>query len=224
MHTDKKFRRPLLLCGFMGSGKDTFFRHLKQTENKYNYVVYAHPSDPTAFDFSRAVERIGFADQLKQDVHRHLKLEHLAPDAYEHCKNTKLCQEPSVSWATESKTLREYYRLYGELKRKEDPDYWIKILAETLDAKPEVQWVVTDFRFPNEAKFGKGTITARVFRGDVPIPASHITSERALDQFLTTFLILSGDTEMAKKEFQSCVSFFPQYRGFQPRVVLSSWK
>ena len=165
--------RPLFLCAFKGTGKDTLYRSLllrtgeKKIRESYVSVVFTARSDVQSFAWwekfrqgccESNTERFGFADQLKIDVHVLFKLPKTEADAYEHCKDTMLVKNEDLDWGKEAQTLRYYYRLYGKMKREEDLDYWIKIVQKKIEAhlskdQQGLKVVVTDFRFANESQF-----------------------------------------------------------------------
>lgn len=89
-------------------------------------------------------------------------------------------------------TNRELLQKIGtDISRNIDPDIWIKILKREYD--PSQNWIITDIRFPNEARFirdYKG-ILIRVLR-NTPYSDSHL-SESAMNEWTDFDYILDNN-------------------------------
>jgi hypothetical protein len=91
-----------------------------------------------------------------------------------------------------------------DYRRKQDPDYWVKRLTETLEREqPEVA-LITDVRFPNEADAihamgGKVVKVTRTTKADIVVPAH--PSEDMLNDYAGWDYTLTASTvaELRKK-------------------------
>lgn len=114
--------------------------------------------------------------------------------------------------------MRELMQKYGQARRAEDPDHWVKVLHDLLldfraEEGPyeadEIKVVIDDMRFPNEADmllnfeddYGEDVELVRLERAGYSrdgIAGAGETSETALDdypEFTTTYTVESGDLE-----------------------------
>jgi len=102
----------------------------------------------------------------------------------------------------------------AEYRRAQDPDYWVRQLAFTIELeKPQIA-LISDLRFENEMKFVKQYGEAiRVDRDSLP-PATHI-SETALQDSTDWSLILENNgtleefLEGAVVAFDDLMTSFP---------------
>lgn len=140
------------LSGMKGSGKDSVYYELR---NHYPNVI-----------------RIAFGDGLKEDISQTFGIDLKEMHKDEDYKNTTMS---GVTWGDliddfgldvklsggespyDMLTLRELMQVYGtDIKRKENPNVWIDIVKDKVEALKEVDWknpvliVITDVRFPNE--------------------------------------------------------------------------
>lgn len=82
---------------------------------------------------------------------------------------------------------RTFLQWWGtNYRRAQDPDYWVKRMAEVLDKAPPEVGLITDVRFPNEADFIKSrggylVKCVRTTKPDVAVPAHD--SENMLDGY-----------------------------------------
>jgi hypothetical protein len=165
------------------------------------------------------VTRVAFADILKREVHRTLNLA-------EHQRDPTWLEANKDTVLFEGKTLRQHYIDTAMAKREIDPIYWaraaMKELTLTQTTEEEQVFVITDWRFPNEAEYinhvasrnGFGVITLRLFRPEVPIPPIDEISERALDSTSTYLLLVPS--ERASDSFNEAVKLWPQYANYKP--------
>lgn len=108
------------------------------------------------------------------------------------------------------------------MRRAEDPEYWCKAAFKSIDAATNINYVITDWRFHNEAKYTidnyKQVLTIRIYRSDVPEPSPDIQCEHDLDNYCTDFLLVPGFAEQNHdddiKEFEKAIEKFPQYKGY----------
>ena len=117
------------ISGLIGSGKDEVARVLIE---EFGYT------------------RIGFADALKREV-RTILPRTLAVLANLNYDGEPLSLEARIDKAIQNKPLgvRELLQEWGtELRRAEDPDYWVKRWLEQVYGVQKV--VAPDCRFPNE--------------------------------------------------------------------------
>ncbi|SPN79704.1 Hypothetical protein ZAZAV_448 [Cedratvirus Zaza IHUMI] len=200
------------LVAYKRTGKDTLLT-LLQTSSVTPYsvdheesfwIIYANPCLSVSYIESflrQRRRRVGFADQLKENVHRELGL-------------TEVTEHDKDHLYINGKLLRDYYIEEGARGRAIDPLYWVKgVLPFSL----EDTVVVTDVRFPNELdhinKFD--CLTARLYRSPVPLPSFNDVTERGLDQAETDLLLVTSEAE-----YERALSLFPQYQHYKPVFVV----
>lgn len=209
-------KKVILVSGFCRTGKDTFYTKLANENNKemFNWRIYKNPSKRSKkIDRSLRYIRCAFADSLKEDEAPLIYgIPPSIPDSekdikkFIHYKTGKLV------------SARDIYIELGKMRRKEDIDYWCKAASKKIGEQDEnTCWVVTDWRFHNEADFiinnYEDVITIRLYRSDVPQPDLCIDSEHNIDDYLADFLLLRDNVE---GEFESAISVFPQYSNYIP--------
>jgi len=157
----------MMVCGFKGTGKDTFYNN-----SKNNYAVYGNSSNKCLLLGPNYV-RVGFADNVKKEVN----------DIYD------LFDPNKDDIIFENTTYRDLLIAHAKNKKKEDINYWVK---KSYDWKKRNNVMITDFRFLHEydylVKLGHEPVTIRLFRSEVTVPTD--ISERSLDNFLTDFLVV----------------------------------
>lgn len=215
-----------LVCGYAGTGKDTFYKVLQSggqwrssqeieaySPHHYNFSIFGDSKGPSPF-VHPILERRAFADALKQESFAALNLPGTL-DQYEHQKNTYM-----VTVEGAQKTLRQYWIDYGGWRRGQDINYWAKQIVDPLLESPHRDVVVTDFRFLSEYKYcvakNVPVTTYRVFRSQVPIAPPSVESEHQLDNFLTDYLLLNH-----VDDFENALKNFPQYSHFRLQGFLS---
>lgn len=138
---------------------------------------------------ARLVQRWGFtivrmADALKDEVVARFPL---TLRAIFHATYGQPWRQPTTAElrhevrVTKPPIIRELLQEFGtEVRRADDPDYWVKRWAEAATIFPRV--VVPDVRFPNEAAavLAQGGVCWRVTRPGYTVPGAHV-SETALD-------------------------------------------
>src|SRR5579871_6294520 len=214
----------LLTCGYTKTGKDTLFRNISGlSDNKHKYALFRSSKDIKLDNnflkfISEKTKRIGFADQIKRDVNYEL-LGTYNPFAFDAFKDSLKVTKKGVPWASEMKTLRQYYIDHGCNMRKIDPDHWVKEAEKCIGDNTLIN--ITDFRFPNECEYfvkkseKYRVTTVRIFRSSVDVPNINEPSEHSLDQFVTDYVVISGqDQETINDEFNKLVKQFPQYADY----------
>jgi len=163
------------LVGLKNSGKDTLFRIIQQW--------YPHAL------------RLAFGDPLKEEVYDSLSCEGPFTDKLlEVCRQidfdvrpfwpTKgVSYEAKLNWIDANKaSLRPLLQYWGtEVRRVEDPNYWVRKLDEKVRASDGDLIVITDVRFQNETEYiraGCGGIIVKVVRTDIQPEEDPHVSER----------------------------------------------
>lgn len=95
-----------------------------------------------AYFMNKGYTRVGFADKLKEMALSVLKM--TSPLRYAYVKR--------VGWdvAKQNKWYRRFLQDFGSLMREQQEDYWIELAFDTLNSVTDA--VITDLRYPNEAK------------------------------------------------------------------------
>lgn len=209
----------LLLCGYRRNGKDTFAGQLKGSipADKYQWKTIQPPKSKFTIPANSDYQRISFAEQLKLDVLAQLGVDKIFDlDSLEQYKDVPLQDIPlDIPKALQNnKTLRDYLISIGEEKRAADPFHWCKAAFRNYD--PHRDYVITDWRFPNEYKYitnfivpGK-LITVRVFRGEIAIPT--YDGEHYLDNVATDVVVVPEHN--FKFQYDSLIKQFPQYADY----------
>jgi len=100
---------------------------------------------------------------------------------------------------------RVFLQRLGLEKRQEDPDYWVKLVANKVSSNPNKNYVLDDLRFPNEANYLKsnGFLLVRlecsedVRKNRIPntFGNPHDESETSLDSYLGWDYVIRSDRE-----------------------------
>jgi hypothetical protein len=210
----------LLLSGFRGSGKDTFFRDLQRGDLE-RWQLYKHPARELDSKWQSSVPiRRGLADAIKEEVHADLRRQypHLSHLLTEENKDL-----PLFPYERGLCSLRDLYIARGVEKKRDDIDYWCRCVRNSVSFVPHCNVVltITDWRFPHEYDYflspesGSSTLpitTVRVFREAVPVPGTDIESERSLDSFTADYLAVPREEHVREK--RAACSLFPQYSSF----------
>jgi len=143
------------------------------------------------------VRRYAFGDALKAEVKgREMEL----------CLRFGLKPDPENKW----RTLLQYYGT--EFRRKQDPFYWVKQLANKLEQeKPKIA-LVSDLRFRSEMyfveHFCKGSTVKVVRHGFVDlVNNTQHPSEIDLDGVDFDYVITCGDGEVEQLQKDACTIF-----------------
>lgn len=117
--------------------------------------------------------RVAFADLLKQQVSELFNLNRAALD-------TQVGKDAVVR----GRTVRSILIEHGQLRRKQNANYWVECVLDTIQIQKYKRVVITDWRFPNEyARLAEQAVVRswRIDRWDAP-PLIDET-EIALDSF-----------------------------------------
>jgi len=149
----------IAIAGNATCGKDTLFRALR-------HELQSH--DP--WSSGGRVERIAFADALKDEVDDFLK------------------RTIGISaWTTnpdEKKLIRKFLIFWGtEFRREQDDMHWVKLSAEKM-CDPNTIYIVTDLRYENEYNWIKEREGTVIYldryineEGTLVAPANHYEAE-----------------------------------------------
>ncbi|ABM28071.1 deoxynucleotide monophosphate kinase family protein [Nitratidesulfovibrio vulgaris] len=136
----------------------------------------------------RGAVRMGFGDVVKDEVSKIFGVSRYLCDSARG-KITGVSTDGAVNVGIEPPkpvmSIRELMQWWGtDVRRKQDPLYWIKAMEQRLD-EAEGMVIVDDVRFPNEAAsiLGRGGRLVRImpYTGREPLPADAHPSEHALD-------------------------------------------
>jgi hypothetical protein len=222
-----------LVCGYKRSGKDTFYKSLKNgiikninpgedsgselNPNPYFYI-FSHSYNET-IDLSEVfLEQASFAAMVKKEVQTYFQISFKKPEVEDMCKdNLEFFDEDQKKM----RTLREYYIEHAMKMRAQDSDHWVKatekyIYCHQKDSRE--QFMITDWRFTNERLYFEknfSSITYRIFRDEADDENFFDVTEHSLDNEITDFLVLGSvdDIEKAKAKF-------PQYKEYVLTQVL----
>ena len=113
------------LHGKKGSGKDTFYRVLKESS-----------------EYSDRISKVAFADPIKEQVNNIFTLP---------CENAyDLFKRSYIDLPTHRIYGRHIVREIGMLMRSYNPHQFCKYVQQKVSENPDRIWVVTDVRFENE--------------------------------------------------------------------------
>lgn len=220
-----------LVCGYKRSGKDTFYKAILNNkilsiENDINkledkspifYILSKKEKDKVSlvFNIKNIPLQVALANMVKKEVQSNLKIKFNKPELEEICKDY-------LSFFDEEKgrykTLRENYIEHAMKMRKETPEHWCKEAEDYIfEKKKEItdlsDFVVTDWRFPNERIFFEHTFkcyTYRIYREEADDENFFDETEHSLDYESTDFLVL-GKID----DFETAKNRFPQYEGYE---------
>jgi len=192
-----------LTSAYRQTGKDTLYRMLiGQSSIKFNWLIYAKLPDAPSLTFSSNLQRIAFADKLKEEVMDNLN----TPIVTYNQEWLESHKDEPIGHGKPS--FRQLLKEHALVRRAEKANYWSEIALQ--DSKGDI--LVTDFRFYDELdeakKHGKVT-TLRLFRSIVEIPLADEASEHDLDSLATDYLLVQSDDE-----FKLAVKLWPQYKDY----------
>jgi len=184
----------LLVGGYKGHGKDTFFEFLAGTRRDVQFEIKSNDAVCTLPKV--AYTRYAFADALKEKV---AKLLNVTVSYIDKHKDMPIAEDivytPHNSNAV-IKTIRDVLIDYATHKRKNNPYYFAALVQKQIEQSGDSIVVVTDFRFVEEYVYLLTTLssrrrifTARVNRTGAPIPAKDEVSEHKLNDFKFHFMI-----------------------------------
>jgi hypothetical protein len=198
-----------LICGYRQTGKDSLYRSLQQTCDKYSWNVFRNPN-LNSENLEGNFIRVAFADILKLKASKKYNIPLAIGDED---KDKKQFIHPNTNLLV---SARDLYIELATKKRAKNVNYWCEQIS--LDSISN-DILITDWRFENEFhylnnKFPSNVHTIRVYRSEVVeptiLPDTLEDTEHNLDNFLTDYLVLRcDDTEFAK-----ATERFPQYKDF----------
>lgn len=184
----------LLVGGYKGHGKDTFFEFLTGSRRDVQFEIKSNEMACTLPKV--AYTRYAFADALKEQVAKLLNVTVEYIDKYKDAPIAgTIAYTPHNSNAV-IKTIRDVLIDYATHKRKSNPYYFAALVQKQIERSTDSIVVVTDFRFVEEYVYllttlssGRRVFTARVQRVGAPIPGKDEVSEHRLDDFHFHFSI-----------------------------------
>ncbi len=157
--------------------------------------------------------RVGFADALKRECNETMRAGMTQNETHSDEWFEANKDNPVIKVFGQSITPRSFYICTGTMRRKSDPDIWIRKCFETIKHIRTNSFApnvidITDYRFRNEGKYAKTqseyvVFTTRLYRGIKP--AADI-SEHDLDAEPTDFLMVTSIWQYVKAIFAH-----PQY-------------
>jgi hypothetical protein len=187
----------IALTGLHGAGKDTVADALPARKLAFADVLYREAAEAWRVPQSELRCREG-----KELPHELLNMDTCAYDDFrewhfqKHGKGVKNWEE----WAFTNYSPRQILQWWGDYRRAQDPDYFVKRARQELVdwdwATPDGTYVLTDCRFPNEAAMVRqlgGHIWQVVRSGHEPPRTGH-ASETTGDEFAPDVVILNAGT------------------------------
>ena len=198
-----------LVCGYRRTGKDTLYEIITNNENPlFHWQIYEHPllREERFYGWNK-YKRIAFANALKQEASEKYGIPLIIPDSEKDLKQFRHYKSGELVSA------RDIYIEWGAERRAQNQDYWCEQALTHVPNDPNVNCIITDWRFRNEAQYAiktfESVVTIRVWRSDVPEPSIDIESEHNLDKYRTDYLLVLDDDE-----FKKAVIRFPQYANY----------
>lgn len=216
----------MLIAGYRRTGKDTFGLGLSKGSFEHKWMVFSENPNGFFIDnelvqhkkifslFKDAV-RVAFADELRRILLVDLSL----GNNY----NFEVNKDTAI---VKGKLIRQHLIDVGTLGRMMDAECWSK---KTLVphfyigniSSPRKPVICTDWRFINEnisaTQANVSTITLRLYRSTIPIPALGIESEHNLDSCKTMYLITPD-----YHHFNEAIKMWSFYSNYYPVGILSS--
>lgn len=131
------------LCGLHGAGKDTVADALPARKLAFADVLYREVAQ--AFDLMVSDLK---CRGIKEVALRSLRLTRCADDCFLEFNGSEDWEAP--------RSPRQILQWWGDYRRAQDPDYFVKRARQELVdwdwATPDGTYVLTDCRFPNEAR------------------------------------------------------------------------
>jgi hypothetical protein len=242
----------VMITAWRGTGKDTLVQHLSTEQitvadadcTDALWVVYSDSSDQALNKIypllanQLLVRKFSLDEALRVETHEWLRLRDCPADAFEQCKDTLTCLNPTGV----RKSIRQHYIDYGQAARRKDTSIWIRTVLEEIEYKKFYSGllqgiidVIPDWQFENELvdrqyrnqdcklmyELKENIITIRLHRKDVAVPETladkSTDPEHNLDNFLTDYLFIPPGEEEAKLALDR----FPQYKHYKPMLSLS---
>ena len=153
--------------------------------------------------------RVAFADELKKECDSFLR-ENVGISAFTECPEEK-------------EVIRPFLVTYGtHLRRKLDPDCWIKRAAESMSTGRNSINVITDTRYPNEAKWVKKQNGLLIFLSRDGIPPAN-DEEESNNPILKNMADIIIDMPTFRKDYiQKCKNIIKEnLENFQTQTFAS---
>lgn len=214
----------MFIAGYRRTGKTTFGDDLASGTFSHTWEAYAAAERRNmvslhheAFAAFRGAPRFAFADELRRTVRRVLQLgEHYD---FEKGKDTDVVA---------GKLVRQHLLDLGKAGRTVDLSHWSKLALVPFyrhaDASAPViaTAICTDWRFTAERMVAVRdgqvrSVTVRLYRSAVPVPAALAESEHDLDGATTDYLLVPD-----ARQFASAVEMWPQYATYERVAVLGA--
>lgn len=216
----------IALSGKMGSGKDTI----------------ANIIDEILREYGKKTQKIAFADELKNEVDSIINsiqnkntnefLISLSPEDLSYIKSLVNNLEKGYSFKTHKKNeySRKLLQFWGtDIRRKQNNNYWIEKLNDKIKeaSSNNMISIVTDVRFPNEAKSIKNGVLfyinvsdevrlKRLIKRDNVLPNSDCfkhKSEPEIKDFEDIDLIINNN-ETINENFKTTLTVLLKERSF----------
>lgn len=218
----------VLVCGYRGHGKDTFFRYLAGHTDVFKFDFFAtsfgNHSNLLRGTIER-FERIALADFLKHEVAEELgvtmdyldenKAKRLDEDGIVYAFEEVIPEDP------EHPTYRDVLIDRAALRRSEDLDHYVKLAYHEITTNERFDGaiaVITDWRYENEYSFFSdcqrigvgGVTTVRAHNPNGVVPHSTVMSEHQLDGFATNLLVQPQGTHLEERFIQQGYFALPE--------------
>lgn len=200
----------LLLLGYRGTGKDTFFKELQKCKSITNAASVLNYK--CTFGFANWIDidknknvtykRIGLADSLKEHVYKKYNFPQYQRSSIGSLKDKPihsfLCGNVETKNFAKNTTFRDLCIQEGTQKCKEQPTYWCEqAMQQQHPISNEAMYVVTDLRqwhelfyFQKLAKQYQFSLkTIRLVRTQVAVPPINIPTEHELDSFQSDIVL-----------------------------------
>lgn len=182
----------VLICGYRGSGKNTFASVLQKEEKSKDFKFTLFDKDELSgyplvlskepFDY----KEVSFAYSLKMEVGDLLGMSISEIDEQKDIPFDSPREIDGIVF----NTPRDVLIHVAKLKRDKDPDYFAKLLFNMeIDPNPNQIFLITDWRYLNEFNFLKEKaiiFTVRIQNDQVK--GINCQSENSLDAFHTDFI------------------------------------
>ncbi len=173
------------LAGKFGAGKDAVGDVLVERFG-FRKLSFAEPLRQECAFLLQPHNRL-WPDEMPLDLQHDLAFQEIRP--------TQIWDKPTHP------VVRRLLQWYGtNFRRAQDPDYWIKQMAKSIELIKHTDVVITDARFPNEAALVKqyGSLWL-VHRPSQQLTEHHShISEAFVDQYTAWDLVIRNDGDLAR--------------------------
>lgn len=186
--------RIIALCGAAGAGKDTVADMLPSRKIAFSDALY----EEVAEAFNVKVE------WLKDRQNKEVRKARLAP-TYSSNENFFQYARDILGFSDEGllepKSPRQALQWWGDYRRAQDPDYFVRAVRESMRPYVKVPpaYVITDVRFPNEAAMARqlGGQIWQIRRTGYEAGGTGHASDTAGDEFNPDLVIDNNGTLMS---------------------------